>query len=196
MFGAERLLADRQRPLVERPRAGEVALGLKQDGEVVEARGGVGMLGSERLLADRQRSLVERPRAGEVALVLKQEGEVVEARGGVGMVGPERLLPDRQRPLEERPRPGEVALGLKQISEVVEARGGRRDGRVRAPSRRSSAPARRAAARRRGRPGPEADAARLLRLVAVSGCSGPSAFSRIASARSKSGRAPARSPWA
>jgi len=27
------------------------------------------------------------------------------------------------------------------------------------------------------------------------GCSGPSTFSRIASARSKSGRAPARSPW-
>src|SRR5262249_21556041 len=32
--------------------------------------------------------------------------------------------------------------------------------------------------------------ARLFRLVAVSGCSGPSAFSLIASARSKSGRAP------
>ena len=35
----------------------------------------------------------------------------------------------------------------------------------------------------------------MLRLVAVSGCSGPSTFSRIASARSKSGRAAARSPW-
>ena len=96
---------------------------------------------------------VERPRAGEVALVLKQEGEVVEARGGLGMLGAERLLADRQRPFVERPRAGEVALGLKQAGEVVEA-------------------------------------------LAVSGCSGPSAFSRIASARSKSGRAPARSPWA
>lgn len=36
--------------------------------------------------------------------------------------------------------------------------------------------------------------ARLLRLRAVSGCSGPSAFSLIASARPWSGRAPARSP--
>ena len=61
MLGAERLLADRQRPLVERPRAGEVALVLKQAGEVVEARGGRGMLGAERLLADRQRPLEERP---------------------------------------------------------------------------------------------------------------------------------------
>ena len=57
MLGAERLLADRQRALEERPRAGEVALGLKQEGEVVEARRGVGMLGAERLLADRQRAL-------------------------------------------------------------------------------------------------------------------------------------------
>ena len=35
-----------------------------------------------------------------------------------------------------------------------------------------------------------------MRLVAVSGWSGPSPFSQIAKARSKSGRAPARSPWA
>ena len=37
---------------------------------------------------------------------------------------------------------------------------------------------------------------RLSRLVAVSGCSGPSTFSRISSARSKSRCAAARSPWA
>ena len=63
MLGAERLLVDRQRALEERPRAGEVALGLKQEGEVVEARRRLGMLGAERLLADRQRALEERPRA-------------------------------------------------------------------------------------------------------------------------------------
>ena len=62
MVGAERLLADRQRALEERPRAGEVALGLKQAGEVVEARARYRVLGAERLLADRQRALVERPR--------------------------------------------------------------------------------------------------------------------------------------
>ena len=67
MLGAERLLVDRQRPLVERPRAGEVALILKQMGEVVEARRGIGMLGAERLLSDRQRPLEKGPRAGEVS---------------------------------------------------------------------------------------------------------------------------------
>src|SRR5262249_3725562 len=35
----------------------------------------------------------------------------------------------------------------------------------------------------------------VVEAYAVLGCSGPSAFSFIASARSKSGRAPARSPW-
>ena len=54
MLGAERLLRDRQRALEERPRSGEIALGLKQACEVVEARRGQGMLGPERLLADRQ----------------------------------------------------------------------------------------------------------------------------------------------
>ena len=67
------------------------------------------------------------------------------------MLGAERLLADRQRPLEERPR----------------------------------------AARS---PWPEVAPARSLRLVAVSGCSEPSAFARIASARSLSGRAPASRP--
>src|SRR5208337_3033107 len=38
MLGAERLLADRRRPLEERPRAGQVALGVKQKGEVVGSR--------------------------------------------------------------------------------------------------------------------------------------------------------------
>src|SRR5271165_988375 len=122
-------------------------------GEVVETRRGVRMLGAERLLVDRQRPLVERPSAGEVALGLKQIGEVVEARRGIGMLGAERLLADRRRPLEERPRAGQVALGVKQKGEVV---GSRRywDARGRAPSRRSPAPARGAAARRPGRPGP------------------------------------------
>jgi hypothetical protein len=45
MLGPERLLEDRQRALVERPRAGEIALDLQQGREVVEARRGRGMLG-------------------------------------------------------------------------------------------------------------------------------------------------------
>jgi hypothetical protein len=38
MLAAARLLVDRERALVDRPRRREVALGLKQEGEVVEAR--------------------------------------------------------------------------------------------------------------------------------------------------------------
>jgi hypothetical protein len=63
MLGAERVLADRKRALVERPRRREVALDLKQDGEVVEARRRIGMLGAERLVVNRQRALEERPRS-------------------------------------------------------------------------------------------------------------------------------------
>ncbi len=104
MLRAERLLPDRQRALVERPRPRKVALVLKQEGEIVEALRRIGMLGAERLLADCQRALEERPRPGKVALVRKQAGEVVEARRRIGMLGAERLLADRQRALEERPR--------------------------------------------------------------------------------------------
>ena len=51
MLGAERLLADRQRALVERLGLRVGAGGLVQRGEIVERGGGVGMLGAERLLA-------------------------------------------------------------------------------------------------------------------------------------------------
>jgi hypothetical protein len=80
VIGAKGLLADRQRPLVERPRACEVSLLVSEAGEVVEAPRGIRLLGAEGLLVDRQRPLVERPRACEIALALQQESEVVEAR--------------------------------------------------------------------------------------------------------------------
>jgi hypothetical protein len=79
MLGAERLLADRQRALEERPRPHKVALGLEQEGEAGEASRRIRMLGAERLLADRQRTLEERPRPHKVALGLEQEGEAGEA---------------------------------------------------------------------------------------------------------------------
>src|SRR5207237_378420 len=44
MVGAERLLADRQGALEERPRRGEMALRLKQVGEIVEARRSIRVL--------------------------------------------------------------------------------------------------------------------------------------------------------
>jgi len=67
MFGAERLLADRQRALIKRPRAGKVALSLKQVGEVGEVRRNFGVLVAECFFVDRQRALEQRPRAREVA---------------------------------------------------------------------------------------------------------------------------------
>src|SRR5207302_564659 len=70
MFGAERLLVDRLRALVERPRRGEIALVLQQEGEVVEALRGIGVVGAERLLVDRQCAFEERSRRGEFALRL------------------------------------------------------------------------------------------------------------------------------
>ena len=47
---------------MDRPRRREVALGLQQAGEVVEALRRVRMLGAKHLLPDRQRALKERPR--------------------------------------------------------------------------------------------------------------------------------------
>jgi hypothetical protein len=57
MVGAECLLVDRQRALVERPRRRNIALRLQQEGEVDEAPRGIGMVGAERPLVDRQRAL-------------------------------------------------------------------------------------------------------------------------------------------
>src|SRR5215470_5691358 len=62
MLGAERLLADRQRALIEWPRPHKITEVFQQKGKVVEARCRIGMLGTERLLADHQRALQERPR--------------------------------------------------------------------------------------------------------------------------------------
>ena len=47
MVRAERFLGDRQRPLEERPRPGELALRPKQLAEVVEAHRSTGMVASE-----------------------------------------------------------------------------------------------------------------------------------------------------
>src|SRR5262249_40924330 len=104
------LLMDRQRALKERPRPRKVTLGLKQDGEVVEALRRSGMLGTEHLLADRQRALTELPGPRKVALGPKQAGEVVEAPRRSGLVGtPSRARPGRAHgaaaPRQGRPRP-------------------------------------------------------------------------------------------
>jgi hypothetical protein len=53
-------MENRERPLEERPPAGEVAVWREEASEVDEAHRGVRMLRAERLLADRQRPLAER----------------------------------------------------------------------------------------------------------------------------------------
>ena len=98
------------------------------------------------------------------------------------MVGAERLLADGQGALEERLGLGVVALRTVQLRQVVEAGGG--VGMVGAE--RLLADGQGALVERLGL-GVLAhrlySTARLLRLVAVSGWSGPSAFSRMARAR-------------
>ena len=55
-----------------------MALVPEQQGEVVEALGGGGMLGAENLFADRQRTAEERLCLGVVALGPEQRGDAVE----------------------------------------------------------------------------------------------------------------------
>ena len=103
-------------------------------------------------------------------------------------LGAEHLLADHQRPLKQRPGTRKVALGLKQASEVIEAvRDIRMLGAERLlTDRQRCLEERRARARS---PCLASTKARLLRLCATSGCSGPRAFSRIASACAWSDRA-------
>jgi hypothetical protein len=79
MLGAEHLLVDRQRALVERPRSPKVTLIRQQAGEVVEACRRTGVLGAEHLLVDRQRAFEQRFGLRKLALIPQQDGEVVVA---------------------------------------------------------------------------------------------------------------------
>ena len=85
MIGTERLLPDRQRPLVERARRRELARSPEEIGQVVEAGRHLRMIGAQRLLPDRQRALVARARAREVAHPHERRGEAgrAECRGRV-----------------------------------------------------------------------------------------------------------------
>ena len=85
---AERLLADRQRALVEPLGVGVLALLLVHVGQVVEGAGHVGVVCAERLLLDRQRALVERLGVGVLALVLVHAGQVVEGLATSGWSSP------------------------------------------------------------------------------------------------------------
>ena len=154
-----------------------------------------GWSGPSGCLADRQRPAEQRLRLPVPALGPEQPRQVVEAVGRVGVVGAQRRLADRQRPADQRLRLPVPALGPEQPGQIVEAVG--RVGVVGAQRRLAD---RQRPAEQRLRlpvpaPGPE-PSARLLRLMAVSGWSGPSAASRIASARRCSSSASPYRPWA
>jgi hypothetical protein len=122
-----------------------------------------------------------------VALDPEDLGQVVEGHRGVGMLGTERCLPDRQGALPERPRGLAVTLSPEDLGQVVEDRGGVAvPGCGRLPDRQGPLEERPSGL---VSPWTNRSVARLLRLMAVSGCSGPATFSLIARARSRSGRA-------
>jgi hypothetical protein len=114
---------------------------------------------------------------------MQQGGEIVEAFRDLGMIGVESLFADRQRTLEEWPRLCQVALVMQQPGEVTEAK--LRDGMLRTKRFLADASARSTSFRAPSKsPWSRSTPARLLRVLTVSGCSAPSAFSRIESARS------------
>jgi hypothetical protein len=65
---AEDALVDFQRALQEGPGGGQLALILEQEGEVVEAVGGVGVVGAEDAFAGLEGALQEGPGGGQLAL--------------------------------------------------------------------------------------------------------------------------------
>src|SRR5258708_1935505 len=96
MLRSQRLIADRERALGERLRLGIAGLILVQQGQVVEADGGVWMVRSQHLIADRERAFEERFGLGIAALSLVQRGQIVEARGDLWMLRSEHSFPDAQ----------------------------------------------------------------------------------------------------
>ena len=123
MIRPERLLPDRQRPLVERFSLIVSALIVVQRGEVIEAVGHIGMIRPESLFPDGQRPLVERFRRLVAALHAVQRGKVVEAQRDIGMFRPESLLLEGQRPIVERLHLLVSALVVVQHGKVIEAVG-------------------------------------------------------------------------
>src|SRR5262249_3197991 len=111
MLGAEHLLIDSQRALIERPRCCKVALVLKQVGEVAEAAHRIGMFRAEDPFADGQRALYGPPRTCEVAFITKHSGEIDEANRRAGVTDA-KLLMDCERALIEKARLSKVALLL------------------------------------------------------------------------------------
>ena len=161
----------------------EIAFVLEHGREVVEAGSGKRVLRAEHLLVNCQRACEERPGPGEIALRLQQAREVVKASRRIEVLRPERRFLDRKRPLAEGFGARQIARVPEEECEIVED--GCRQGMIRA----QCLARRQRPLVKRLRVGEivlvlETRPARLSTTVAVDGCSGPSAVSRIASARS------------
>ena len=78
MVRPQRLLQDRQRPLIQGLGLGVPALGAVKHRQVVEARGDIGVLWPECLFSNRQRPLVKRLGLGVAALGVVEPRAVVK----------------------------------------------------------------------------------------------------------------------
>ena len=116
---AQRFLVDLQRLAEQRLGLGVVALGLVQQGQVVQAGGVVGVLLAQRLLLDLQRLPVERLGLGVVALVVVQQCQVVQAGGVVGVLSRPASASGSPAPAGRAARPWRSRPGRVQHGQVV-----------------------------------------------------------------------------
>ena len=154
------------------------------------------MIGPEGPLEDCNRAFLKWPCSRKVALSPKQGRKIVQARRRIWVLRSQRLLADRQRPLKKRLRARDKSSwNLKQAREAIQAR--RCVGVLRSQRLLLD----------RQRPLIKWPCTGVIALGVKKGreavsfvppcqrwVSSSSDFSRIASARSKSGRAPAKSP--
>ena len=136
------------------------------------------MLRAQGLFPDRQCPLIERLGLRVLALVVVKRRQVVEARGYVGVLRAQGLFPDRQRPLVKRLGLRVLALALVKLRQVVEAPG--HVGVLRALEPFPKSPARAHTEVRPSRRGLGCSkaTARLLRVIATWGWSGPKPLHR------------------
>ena len=152
------------------------------------------MFRPKNLLPDPERFLKERFGFGVLAHRLVQRGQVIEADRRVGMFFTKNLLQDLERFLKERFGFGVLAHRLVQQGQVIQTLG--RIGMFCAQelSAGSEGLPRRSASALAYSPIAWYSEARLLKLVAALGCSGPRTLCQIWSASRYSGSALASSP--
>jgi hypothetical protein len=128
----QRLLGDRQGPLIEGLGSGVLALAAEKHRQVVEACSYFGVVRSQHPLPDRQGLLIEGLGRRVLPLGAVEFRQVVEARGHIRVLWTQHLLPDRECPLKKGLSFGKARAVLEVISCLVEKPGGLR--RVDPPS--------------------------------------------------------------